>query len=514
MTRHPFLILALLAAFAVPHRAQAAETAFPVGPVPTVAMGRQARIYYEIGTVPVRLPLEGPGTVTLYARVGMPAADAVTRQGELQVAGLPGGTQDLALSFRPSRTASWPDGRPGRPSAGTKTTIEVPAGRHDLQLTATVPGGDPLLVTFYYDGPDQPEVAGLMGPRITAPTAAKKAKKKKSAWSFRQSAGLDIIYNDNVLTNSPEDLDSFQNAIEPYKFKHNYDDDLVLAPSVDLEARRKLVSWGQSRFRFKFKHWLYTHNPIKTNTDFHFYGRQYFGKNQSLEAYFHFAPEQYIGLLSDRAPGSDPDGELRYPEFTFQRNVWSLTWRQKISKSLSAKFLFEENYRYYNKEHQENDIEAWEVRGNLTWKMNRTYTWNLDYSFEDGNGKGLDEVGEDILTSDNSDPSYERDLYRIGLTLKPRPLKKYLDRIDLSFLFMDYYYTTTKSLVEDPYHAGRRDTYYKGTAEVRRKLSKDLTIKLATRRTERVVYSPWEGDITTDKDFVQWLYWINLSYRF
>ncbi len=79
---------------------------------------------------------------------------------------------------------------------------------------------------------------------------------------------------------------------------------------------------------------------------------------------------------------------------------------------------------------------------------------------------------------------------------------------------VDYYYTTSKSLAQDPYHAGRRDMFYKGTIEVRRKLAKPLTLKLATRRTERVVDSPWEGDITTDKDFTQWLYWFSLSYRF
>ena len=79
---------------------------------------------------------------------------------------------------------------------------------------------------------------------------------------------------------------------------------------------------------------------------------------------------------------------------------------------------------------------------------------------------------------------------------------------------MDYYYTTAKTLVEDPYHAGRRDMFYKGTVELRKRISKPMTLKLSVRRTERVVQSPWEGDITTDKDFIQWLYWVNLNYRF
>jgi hypothetical protein len=255
-------------------------------------------------------------------------------------------------------------------------------------------------------------------------------------------------------------------------------------------------------------------NHIKTNHDFHFYLRQYLGKNQSLEGYFHFAPEQYIGQLSDRSPQDDPDGDLQYPEFRFQRNVWNLTWRQRVNRQLNLKLLYEENYRYYNQEFMENDIEAWELRLQASYRFNRAVTLLVDYSYEDADGRALDEIGETPGTSDNSDPSYERDLYRAELMLRPSKLRRFIDRIDLTFLFMDYYYTTDRSLAEDPYHAGRRDTYYKATLEVQRKLSSTVDLSGSIRRTQRVVYSPWEGDITTDKDFIQWLYWINLNYRF
>ncbi|MDX2472354.1 MAG: hypothetical protein QNL91_01470, partial [Candidatus Krumholzibacteria bacterium] len=169
---------------------------------------------------------------------------------------------------------------------------------------------------------------------------------------------------------------------------------------------------------------------------------------------------------------------------------------------------------YYNQPFIENDISAWEVRGNLTWNLSRVLTWNFDYSYEDAQARALDEPHEIRLTSDNSDASYARDLYRIGVDIRHSALRKVVDRVSLSFLFMDYYYTTTKSLAEDPYHAGRRDMFYKGTVEVRRNLSRQVMLKLAVRRTERVVDSPWEGDITTDKDFTQWLYWTSLNYRF
>lgn len=507
------LLLMALAVFTTASNAQGATTLRPLGKVETIPIGRTAKAYLVISDEPVVFPVIGPGTLTMYARVAMPTDTPDHRKGTLTLNGLNPESEKIGLNFPPSRSTKWTDNRPGNPSAATKLKREVPAGERNLEISASVIGGGPMLVILYYDGPDQPEVPGLQAPisRVQVPAAK---SSKKSAWSFRGNAAMDVIYNTNILTNSPEYLDDFQSGVYPWKFQHKSDDDLVLAYGFDIEARRNLLSWGQSRFKFKFKQWKYTHNDIKTNTDFHFYVRQFFGKKKSLEGYFHFAPEQYIGELSDRSPLDDPDDPINWAAFRFQRNVWNLTYRQTMSKKLSVKFLYEENYRYYNQPFMENDISAWEIRGNAAYKFNKIFTMNLDYSFEDGDARGLDEPHETILTSNNSDGSYNRDLYRFGLTIKHPALKKYIRQADFSFLFMDYYYTTDKTLAQDPYHAGRRDTYYKVTGEVRRKLTKSITAKAAVRRTQRVVYSPWEGDITTDKDFIQWLYWINLSYRF
>ncbi len=83
---------------------------------------------------------------------------------------------------------------------------------------------------------------------------------------------------------------------------------------------------------------------------------------------------------------------------------------QKISRSLSAKVLFEENYRYYNKPFMENDITAWEVRGNVGWTINKTFKLSGHYSFENGNARAVDELDEDPETSNNSAATCERNL--------------------------------------------------------------------------------------------------------
>jgi|GEM_PF-2273736 len=489
-----------------------AQTALrPIGKVPIALVGRSAKPYLEIGSQPVAIPLAGPGRITGYARAVLPVEDPAPVRGTLFVAGIPGLPGSQAFEFKASARSAWAEERSGIPSGGRKLTLDIPEGTHTLELTADVAGGNSMLVLLYYEGPDQPKVPGLM---VTAPSGKPKKQKKAPPWDFRGNAGIDIMYNDNILTDSPDYQSDFVSGTYPWKFLIDSKDDMVISPSVDLEARKQFISWGQTRFRFKVKRFMYAKNPIKTNTDFHFYIRQYLRKSTSIEGYFHFAPEQYIRQLSDRIPGEDREDPIEWKEFRFQRNVWNVTARHSFSKKVSALLLYEHNYRYYNQPFMENDITAWEVRGNVGWIINKTFKLSGDYSFEDASARAADELDEDPETSNNSDASYERDLYRIGLRIRPSPLKKAIKEMNLSFLFMDYYYTTDKTIVDDPYHAGRNDRYYKATVEVRRKLAKPLTLKFAVRRTQRVVHSPWEGDITTDKDFSQWLVWFNLTYRF
>lgn len=352
-------------------------------------------------------------------------------------------------------------------------------------------------------------------PATAKPAAAKpKAPPKPAGWDVRGTASCSFIYNDNILGASTDDIDAFEGGSYPFKFAHETTDDMVVAPGLDLEARRDIVALGQTRVRVRAKHWIYANNPIKTNTDLDFFLRQNIGRRQSLELYLHASPFQYIRHLSDRSPLVDPETSLQWYSFRFQRNIWNLTWRQNVSRKLAATLVFERNFRYYNREFMENDIEAWELRGSLGWTVSRVVSLSADYSYEDGNGRGFDEVGESLENSDNSDPSYERDLYRLGLDLALPQLARYVDEIGLTFLFMDYYYTAQGSLVDDPYHVGRRDLNYKYTFELQRKLTRDVTLRVATRRSSRTVDSPWEGDLTTDKAFVQWQTWVDLAYRF
>ena len=81
-------------------------------------------------------------------------------------------------------------------------------------------------------------------------------------------------------------------------------------------------------------------------------------------------------------------------------------------------------------------------------------------------------------------------------------------------LYMDYYYPTQRDLFEDPFHVGRRDQVYKFTLTFRRYLSKQLYVDIAGRYSQRVVTSPYYGDVSLDKDYDQRRVWVAFNYRF
>jgi hypothetical protein len=456
--------------------------------------------YVQLGADPVTVPLVGPGRFYGYMRVGFDPGETTPKAGTIEVAGINDRTMRLPLTFEPSSATTWDDGRPGTPSGGRKFEFYVPRGIWTARLTASVEGGGLTAAVLYYDGPAQDAEPG-----------SKKAK--KSPWRFRNSFTAEFLYDDNIYTIHDEAIEAFQVGSEDGLPRMKSYDDFIFAPTLDLAAERRFFDVGKTRFRFKVKRWMYAANPIKTNTDFDGYVRQWFPGGKSLEFNVHYAPEQYIRQLGDDAPY---DGlGYRDKEFRFTRNVANLTWRHYVTRKFSYKLIAETNMRYYNKPFQENDIEAWEIRGSVNYKFfDRDLSVTVDYSYEDASGRGHDSVGESAENSDDSDPSYHRDLYRIGLDLDTPWLAPIVDDVGVAYLFMDYYYTTEKPLFDAPYQRGRRDKWAKAFIKASRRITRGVDLDFDFTYSERQVESPWYGDITLDKDYISHRYALALSYDF
>ncbi|MBU1072935.1 hypothetical protein KKG45_06790, partial [bacterium] len=356
---------------------------------------------------------------------------------------------------------------------------------------------------------------GLAAPESLQKSPGRKSsgEKKKSKWKTSVTVGLETIYDDNFLRYSDDYLDDFHAGTYPYKFQIDRQDTHILAPSIDMYAQRRLISWGDTRFRFNFKRWQYIQGQIKSNMDFDYYVRQYLPGGRSVELWYNYAPEQYIRELSYRTPLQPPSDPLEWGEFRYTRNVFGLICRQKVRSNMNLKLLLNRSLRYYNQAFMENDIKDLGLRGTLYWDVHKAWRVTMDYGFSDAPARGANEVGETLETSDDSDPSYKRDLYQIDVGWAPKWAERYFDKVSLSGQYQIYWFTSAKSLADDPYHVGRKDMVYAVQLDFDRELNKQVDLKIGVKYTRRTVESPWKGDIAEDKDYNQRRYWIGLTYK-
>ena len=362
-----------------------------------------------------------------------------------------------------------------------------------------------------------PLLALLLLVASAAPADAARARKKKSrrasGWRWSGTAGLELIYDDNFLRYSDDYLADFASGLYPYKFKIDQPDCHILAPSLEVMARRRLWSAGDTRLRFKVKRWQYLEESIKTNTAFWYSVRQYLPGRRSVELMYSYAPEQYIRQLSDRPPTLAPSDPLTWREFRYTRNVFTLVWRQPLRRGLNGKLQLNRTLRYYNRPFMENDTWVWNVRGTLYWRVSRAVRLTLDYGYDDASARGYDEVGETRDTSDDSDPSYKRDLYQVEVAWSPRRWRRLFRKVAVRGQYQVYWFTSRKTLEEDPFHVGRRDDVWSVQATLEHTLRRGAVLQVGYRYTRRTADSPWRGDIAEDKDYEQNRWWMGITYR-
>jgi hypothetical protein len=487
-----------------PAPAQTGQSYIPQPITESTTIGVGNRDYLVLGEDPVVVPLIGPGTLWGFARVGFAPGERGTRSATLVFQGISERTMRIPLDFRPpGGDTAWGEERPDRPSGGRRFEIYIPEGVWNVRLSGrqTEPGF--LTAIVYYDGPGQPRTTTHRG--RTA---------KVNPWRYRNQFGLEVIYDNNILTMSPDYIDDFVHGRRPDRYQIDKYDDLIIAPSLDFAADRRFLEWGNTRLRFRVKRWMYTQNPINTNTDFDWYVRQFFRGGKSLELNYHFSPEQYIRQLSDRTPFSDTTLPVVQKPFRFTRNVATIQWRHRINAKFDYSLLINHKRRYYNKPFIENDIIAWEFRGQVGYRVHRRLRLTFDYSFEPAQGRAMDTVGQTPETSTASDPTHVRDLYRLGFFWTTRWARPVFDSVDGSLLHMDYHFTTDRPLFDDPYHTGRRDQLTRISLRVNRRLTSTVQVFATFRYSEREVESPWPGDITIDKDYTQQRYGVGMTRQF
>ncbi len=361
---------------------------------------------------------------------------------------------------------------------------------------------------------------GQQAPETSAPAQKSEGKKKARrapAVRFSGSFAFEVIYDDNIIHYSDEDLTEFSTMPNLGKFSITSADDWILRPRLDLVLRTSRLTGKPFTARFRYTYWRYVENEVKNNQSFQLRcTHPGFDSKDSFELTAYHSPLSYIRNFRDRAPNTSVVQPLTYTNFSYASNSLTIGYFRRWTRAIEATVDLRRSIRYYNQAFMENDNWEWNIGGNVLYRLTSVYRIRGEYDYSHVRARGADEVGEDVETSDDGDPSYERDSYRLSFEFRPRRNRYRLDGLTLSGQYQAYYFTSEKPLDEDPTHVGRKDQVYRfGIEGDTDPLLGPVSFYAGYLYTERTSTSPSGAvgeDIGEEKDYTDNRSWIGATY--
>ena len=362
------------------------------------------------------------------------------------------------------------------------------------------------------DPTTSPEPAPVKAP------AKKPSKKKRPAVVVSGAVALQVIYDDNIIHYSDDDLEQFATEPNLGKFAVHSADDVIVRPRLDLTLASRELTGKTLSLRLRYSSWRYRDNGIKNNESYALLLKHPgFGRDNFQLTLYH-APMSYLRNFLDRPPLSPRSDPSQYTAFSFASNTGSLAYWKRWSNTVDAKLELARSARYYNRPFMENDNWEWRLGGYVSWKFHRRLTARVEYFYSDVRARAADTVGEEAQSSDDGDASYERDSYELTLSFAPKGGLFKMSSVSVGGQYQAYYFTSTKPYFEDPYHVGRKDQVYRMEITA-------LSVKILgparletgyrfTERTSSAAFDSGNASIGEDKDYTDNRFWLGTEYSF
>jgi hypothetical protein len=126
-------------------------------------------------------------------------------------------------------------------------------------------------------------------------------------------------------------------------------------------------------------------------------------------------------------------------------------------------------------------------------------------------------VTETAENSDDGDLDYERDLYELVASFRPKGMLWIAENVEVKGQLQAYYYTGDRPYWEDPLHTGREDKVYALETSIdTRRLYGPANLEVGYRYSQRVSSLPatFEGEDAEDKDYTDNRFWMGVRYSF
>ena len=386
--------------------------------------------YYSFSTMkPVQVQVSGPGDLTVITRWLFPNGGDGQQEYSILITTDSGHAEEYIFSTKPSSKAKCKD-TPDLVGLPEKITLSVPPGTHTYSFRVERPKGGVAAATIIMSTP----------------------------WSWRLVASISNTYDDNIFRYSSEDIDDFVHHRAEYRYQMETYDDLIFSPSVKLYVSNQLSQHLRSQLRMRYSFNLFARNREKNYQTLSAYLKTTVCEKNYLQlGYFHL-PEFLIRPYWDQdvfsTTARDPD---TYKRCTFSRNLYSVKLGRKIVKSVWAATFYKRDILYYNPHFTEYDTKINGFGCEILYTVTPRFRIGLEYAFKNAKAKAYDEPGETRELSDDSDLSYDEDQFQgeIGLDLSQNISLP----VHFSFQYrrQKRYFTTEKSLDQDPFHAGRAD---------------------------------------------------------
>lgn len=355
--------------------------------------------------------------------------------------------------------------------------------------------------------------------RRTAPRAKKREGSAKTPRSpsirFTGTAGLQAIYDDNILRASDATILEFRQGIVPWKFKIETYDDLILSPRIGLTFGKRLLGPRETSLRIGYIRFQYARNGIKNNESWNFRLRQATQGRDFIELSYGYSPFAYIRELSDRAPFDPASSPLVWTAFKSTRSGFTLGYSRRVNERLTVRVDGGRVMRFYNQRFMENDNWEWNGTGQAAYRLSDAVRIAGQYQYSKVKARATDTVGETRLNTNDGDPSYDRDLYETTFSWSPEGKIPRVDAVDVMGQYQAYFFTSDLLYWDDPFHVGRKDRVY--TVEISATtvpMIGSMTFEAGYRFSQRTSTATQQVDIADEKDYRDNRVWIGANYSF
>ena len=436
--------------------------------------GKRYAYYSFSAAEPVELEVKGPAQLILIIRLLLSGDGPRQETGQLSITADQAKAEIYLFSIHPSSKAAFQGRFADGASRPETILLSVPEGIHRYCLRLERPAGATAAVHADLD----------------------------RAWEWSYSASLTSTYDDNIYRYSPQDIDGFVYHRADERYRMETYDDLVSSPSLTLSLTRRFQPHLESCLRLRYRYNIYTVNRDKNYQTLSAFLRISAQEQGYIQlGYFHL-PKFLIRPYWDQDVFSTTAGDpATYKACDFARDLCSVKLGHRLIKSLRWAIFYDRDRLYYNSHFTEYDTRAHGLGLELAYDLAPWLEMSAEYAFTRAEAKGFDEAGETKAASDDSDISYDQD--GLQATMKADLSRHIAWPLELTVRYQlaRRYFTTEKSIQEDPFHAGRRDDIQSLALEAQYKLSRRLSLSGAYEIQTRNISSPEARRITEVKNY-------------